>query len=83
MSPRAWRGKDIVLYNGIDLERFRPRPPTGYLHRELGLREDVPLIGTIGQISLRKGHDVQPRPFHRLSGAGASRLARQPETGRG
>ena len=46
------------MYNGIDLERFRPRPPTGYLHQQLGLAGDVPLIGTIGQISLRKGHDV-------------------------
>ena len=50
--------KTHVLYNGIDLERFRPRPPTGYLHQQLGLTRDVPLIGTIGQISLRKGHDV-------------------------
>ena len=26
-----------VVYNGVDLEEFRPRSPTGYLHRELGL----------------------------------------------
>jgi len=50
--------KTYVLYNGIDLERFCPRPPTGYLHQQLGLDCDVPLIGTLGQISLRKGHDV-------------------------
>ena len=50
--------KTCVLYNGIDLERFCSRPPTGYLHQQLGLARDVPLIGTIGQISLRKGHDV-------------------------
>ena len=50
--------KTYVLYNGIDLEHFRPRPPTGYLHQELRLARDVPLVGTIGQISLRKGHDV-------------------------
>ena len=31
--------KTFVLYNGIDLEQFRPRPPTGYLHRQLGLPE--------------------------------------------
>jgi glycosyltransferase involved in cell wall biosynthesis len=30
-------GKTFVLYNGVDLERFRPGPPTGYLHEELGL----------------------------------------------
>ncbi len=50
--------KTFVLYNGIDLQELRPHPPTGYLQRQLGLACDVPLIGTIGQISLRKGHDV-------------------------
>lgn len=47
-----------VLYNGIDLDEFCPCPPTGYLHRELGLPVDAKLIGTIGQIGLRKGQDV-------------------------
>ena len=50
--------KTHVLYNGVDLDEFRPRPPTGYLHRELGLPPDAQLIGTIGQIGLRKGQDV-------------------------
>jgi len=50
--------KTRVLYNGVDLEQFRPRTPTGYLHRELGLSADAQLIGTIGQIGLRKGQDV-------------------------
>ncbi len=51
-------GKAYVLGNGVDLEQFHPRPATGYLHEQLGLASDLPLIGTIGQISLRKGHDV-------------------------
>jgi glycosyltransferase involved in cell wall biosynthesis len=50
--------KTFVFYNGVDLDRFDSLPPTGYLHGELGLAADTPLIGTIGQISLRKGHDV-------------------------
>jgi glycosyltransferase involved in cell wall biosynthesis len=50
--------KTHVLYNGVDLRAFRPRPATGYLHRELGLLPDAPLIATIGQIGLRKGQDV-------------------------
>ena len=49
-----------VLYNGVDLDRFRPRKATGYIHRILGL-EDQPLIGNIGQIGLRKGQDVLAR----------------------
>lgn len=50
-----------VLYNGVDVEKFRPRPRSGFLHRELGLAAEVPLLGTVGQISLRKGQDVLVR----------------------
>jgi glycosyltransferase involved in cell wall biosynthesis len=56
-----------VLYNGVDLSEFRPQPPTGYLHRELGLPTDIPLIGTIGQIGLRKGQDVLLRAATRIA----------------
>jgi glycosyltransferase involved in cell wall biosynthesis len=47
-----------VLYNGVDLDRFRPRTSSGYLHRQLGLSPQAQLVGTIGQIGLRKGQDV-------------------------
>ena len=50
--------KTLVLHNGVDLDRFRPRARTGYLHQELGLASGSPLVGTIGQIGLRKGQDV-------------------------
>lgn len=50
--------KTHVLFNGVDLDRFCPRPPTGYLHRELGLPLHVSLVGAIGQIGMRKGVDV-------------------------
>jgi len=59
-----------VLYNGVDLEQFRPRPPTGYLHRELGIPDGSPLIGVIGQLALRKGQDV----LLRVAGLLAERL---------
>jgi glycosyltransferase involved in cell wall biosynthesis len=54
-------GKVHVLYNGVDLEEFCPRPGTGYLHRELGIPDGAPLACTIGQIGLRKGQDVLAR----------------------
>ena len=54
-----------VVYNGIDCERFRPRPRTGRLHRELDLPGDAFLVGTIGQIGLRKGQNI-------LAGASAA-----------
>lgn len=50
--------KTHALHNGVDLERFRPRPSTGYLHQELGLPRGAMLAASIGQIGLRKGHDV-------------------------
>ena len=50
--------KAYVLYNGVDVCDFQPRPATGYLHSELGLPADAELIGTIGQIGVRKGLDI-------------------------
>jgi glycosyltransferase involved in cell wall biosynthesis len=47
-----------VCYNGVDLEHFQPRPASGYLHRELGLPTEAPLVGSIGQLVMRKGLDV-------------------------
>jgi glycosyltransferase involved in cell wall biosynthesis len=59
--------KTHVLYNGVDLGQFRPRPPTGYLHRELRLPADAQLIGNIGQIGLRKGQDVLLHALRRIA----------------
>jgi glycosyltransferase involved in cell wall biosynthesis len=53
--------KVCVLHNGVDLEKFQPRPPSGYLHQELSIPPGAPLVGVIGQISLRKGQDVLAR----------------------
>jgi glycosyltransferase involved in cell wall biosynthesis len=50
--------KCVVVHNGVDLEQFRPRAPTGYLHRELNLPAGARLVATVGQLSLRKGTDV-------------------------
>ncbi len=50
--------KTFVAYNGVDMARFRPRPASGWLHRELEIPPDAMLIGVIGQLVLRKGHDV-------------------------
>tara|TARA_R110000868_G_scaffold68388_2_gene202096 strand:+ start:27208 stop:28329 length:1122 start_codon:yes stop_codon:yes gene_type:complete len=47
-----------VCYNGVDIERFQPRPATGTLKQELGLAPETQLCLTIGQIGLRKGQDV-------------------------
>lgn len=46
-----------VIYNGIDSAAFVPTKKLD-LHRELGLPKSVRFAATIGQIGLRKGHDV-------------------------
>jgi glycosyltransferase involved in cell wall biosynthesis len=47
-----------VLFNGVDVDRFTPRPPTGWLHTELDIDSAAAIITTIGQIGARKGQDV-------------------------
>jgi glycosyltransferase involved in cell wall biosynthesis len=59
--------KTWVLYNGVDLDRFRARKPTGYLHRELQLPAASVLLGRIGQVGVRKGLDVVLQAFARLA----------------
>lgn len=55
-----------VLYNGVDLDRFQPSEMTGYLHSELGIPIDRPLIVNIGQICLRKAQNLVVEVAHRL-----------------
>lgn len=46
-----------VLYNGVDLQAFRPRP-SGVVAEDPRLAEPPLMVATIGQIGLRKGTDV-------------------------
>jgi glycosyltransferase involved in cell wall biosynthesis len=55
-----------VCCNGVDLDTFRPRPATDWLHRRLGLPTDTMLAATIGQLIMRKGHDVLVRAAARI-----------------
>lgn len=48
----------VVRHNGVDLERFAPRPCAGRLHQELGIAKNAAIVGSIGQIGLRKGLDT-------------------------
>lgn len=57
-----------VLYNGVDLELFRPRAATGFLHRELNLPPETQLLATIGQIGPRKGLDLLLLAMQRVVG---------------
>ncbi len=47
-----------VVYNGVDIAEFCPRPRNGNLRRELGLPQNAFCVIIVGQIGLRKGTDV-------------------------
>ncbi len=47
----------FVRHNGVDLEQFKPQPPTGYLLTEASWPDDSQIVCCIGQIILRKGLD--------------------------
>lgn len=50
-----------VCYNGVDLDTFQPRAATGWLHRQLGLPPEAACAVCVGQLVMRKGHDVLVR----------------------
>lgn len=52
------RPKTAVAYNGVDGGRFWQRPANGWLHRELQIGPHHTLVGSIGQIGMRKGVDL-------------------------
>ncbi len=45
-----------VVPNGVDLDRFRPLPPTGWLHQRLGIDLATRLIGMPAVLARWKGH---------------------------
>jgi glycosyltransferase involved in cell wall biosynthesis len=59
--------KTHVLYNGVDLDRLRPKAATNWLKRRLGVASNAVLVGAIGQIVMRKGLDVLARAAARLA----------------
>lgn len=50
--------RTVVIVNGVDCDRFRPRPRTYALCRELNVPRASFIVLTIGQIGLRKGQNV-------------------------
>lgn len=68
--------REYHLAGGLDADRARVvwngvrasagTKPGGWLSRELGVAESVPLIATVGQICLRKGHDVAASALSKL-----------------
>jgi glycosyltransferase involved in cell wall biosynthesis len=49
------KNKIHVIYNGVDIERFKPRPNRAEMRREFGLEEDKKLVLFVGRLYHRKG----------------------------
>ncbi|MGH7194844.1 MAG: glycosyltransferase, partial [Candidatus Saccharimonadales bacterium] len=54
LPPRRVR----VVLNGIDTERFRPRPADAALRASLGIPSDAPLAGIVARLSREKNHEM-------------------------
>jgi glycosyltransferase involved in cell wall biosynthesis len=48
--------KITVIYNGLDLDRFRPCLPPGTYRHWLGYEEGVPLVAIVARLHSVKGH---------------------------
>ena len=56
-EQRGMRCRWALLQNGVDTERFRLAPPDPAARAALGLDPQRPVVGTIGRLEDRKGHD--------------------------
>jgi len=67
----AWRlagfRAPAVVHNGVDLERFRPAPPTRWIHEQLGLPAEARLIGMPAVFARWKGHLQVVEAFERAA----------------
>jgi len=64
-ATRTWHiaqgldeSRTFTAHNGVDLDRFTPANRNTDLRLELGISGDTFLIGSIGQVGMRKGLDV-------------------------
>ena len=61
--------KVFVIPNGVDTDRFRPRPPDEGLRRQLRLPPGAPVVGIIAALRPEKDHELFLRVAQRVCGA--------------
>ncbi len=47
-----------IIPNGVDVDWFRVGPPSADAKRSLGLDPDRPVVGAVGRLEPRKGHEL-------------------------
>jgi glycosyltransferase involved in cell wall biosynthesis len=67
-TTNGMRCRWTLLQNGIDVDAFRMSEPTAAAKAVLGLDRDRPVVGTVGRLEWRKGHDVLLAAAERMSG---------------
>jgi glycosyltransferase involved in cell wall biosynthesis len=55
-----------VVPNGVDLDRFKPAPRTGWIHQQLGLPSEARLVGMPAVFARWKGHEAVIEAFRSL-----------------
>jgi glycosyltransferase involved in cell wall biosynthesis len=72
-EQRGMRCHWALLQNGVDTEHFRLAPPDPDARAALGLDPQRPVVGTIGRLEDRKGHDQLLRAAGTMLAAGNGR----------
>jgi glycosyltransferase involved in cell wall biosynthesis len=53
------RSKGVIIHNGFDVSKFRPDPSArADVRAELGVSDDVLLIGVVARFDVQKGHAI-------------------------
>ena len=66
---KAWDAPSkrlAVIHNGVDLDRFKPREPTRWIHRALGLSTGDRLVGMPAAFARWKGHEAVIEAFRTI-----------------
>jgi len=71
---RVTPGKVLLIRNGVDVERFQPRPRDTETRRRLGVADNTVLFGYVGRLGREKNLGLLIRAFAR-SGARNAALA--------
>src|SRR4030095_6953797 len=57
-ETQGMRCRWTLLQNGIDVDAFRVEAPTAAAQTAFGFDPERPVVGTVGRLETRKGHDV-------------------------
>ncbi|MBI4503054.1 MAG: glycosyltransferase family 4 protein [Gemmatimonadetes bacterium] len=57
----------VVVPNGVDLDRFKPRERTGWIHQALGIPAPARLVGMPAVFARWKGHEVVIEAFRSIA----------------